>query len=325
MDRRRLIAALSATLVARSVSPSLAQGAWPRQVVRIIVPFPAGGSADLQARLIAEHLRGALGQSVIVENKTGSGGNIAAAEAARAEADGHTLLYGTSGTQAINQSIYRSLPYDPEKDFAPITLVTDAPNLLVVRSSLPASDLSEFLAYVRANPGRLNFGSSGVGSTTHVAGEMFKALTGTQMTHVPYRGQGPALADLVAGRLDAMFPLIPDVAGQLGTGNVRVLAIASGNRSRLIPDIPTFAEGGVPDLASSAWTGLLAPAGTPTAVLDRLNGEIVRLAGAGDFRSRLAELGIEVRTTSPAGFAEFIALERARWAKVIGDLGIKLD
>ena len=237
LDRRRLIFRFAAAAQAAAV-PGLAQPAsntlWPTRAIIIVVPFPAGGSADLSARLLAEHLKTAFGQPVVVENKPGAGGNLAAAEVARAPADGHTLFIGTNGTQTINQSLYRQLPYDPVADFAAIGMMWSAPHLAAVNPAVPAQSLDAFIAYARAHPGELSYGSSGIGSSTHLFGELFKARTGISMVHVPYRGQGAALEDLIGGRIAAMFPIVPDVIASLRGGQVRALALATNSVSEIL-------------------------------------------------------------------------------------------
>jgi tripartite-type tricarboxylate transporter receptor subunit TctC len=325
VDRRRLLLGSSAALVAQTlVTPALAQ-TWPSKTIVIIVPFPAGGSADLSARLLAEHLRAALGQAVIVENKPGAGGNLAAAEAARAQADGHTLFVGTNGTQTINENLYRQLPYDPAADFAAIGMMWSAPHLLAVHPSLPTQSLEAFVAYARAHPGELSYGSSGIGSSTHLFGELFKARTGIGMVHVPYRGQGPALEDLIGGRIQAMFPILPDVIASVRANQVRVLGLAADSASVILPDVPLMAQLGYPDLVASAWVALYAPVRTPTAVLERLRRELDALSTSGGFVLRMKEVGIEVRHVRPDEFAAFVQLERSRWATVIQTLNLKIE
>ena len=240
LARRRLILGGAAAVANAAAAPSRADpssNTWPSKTITILVPFPAG-SADLSARLLAEHLKTVLGQPVVVENKPGAGGNIAAAEAARAQGDGHTLFVGTNGTQTINQSLYRHLAYDPAADFTAIGMMWSAPHLIVVHPAIPARSLDTFITYVRAHPGELGFGSSGIGSSTHLFGEMFKARAGLDMIHVPYRGQGAALADLIGGRIAAMFPIVPDVIAPMRADQVRALALAANSASGILPDVP---------------------------------------------------------------------------------------
>jgi tripartite-type tricarboxylate transporter receptor subunit TctC len=317
---RRLFLTLAAT--ATLASPALAQS-WPSKTIRIVVPFPAGGSADLSARLLADHLKNALGQPVVVESKVGAGGNLAAAEAARAEPDGHTLFIGTNGTQTINQSLYRKIPYDPAADFAAVAMMWEAPHLLVVHPSVPAKSLPEFIAYARTN--KLSYGSSGVGSSTHLFGEMFKAATGADITHVPYKGQGPALTDLIGGQIQVMFPIAPDVVAHVRGDKVRALALASTRPSAVLPAVPLMPALGHPDLVASAWTGLYVPAKTPADVVARLRKETEALMASPAFVQRMSGVGIEIRPMSAAEFETFTKEERARWARTIEKLGVKID
>lgn len=323
LHRRRVLALLAAAASSRAL-PASAQN-WPARPIRIIVPFPPGGSADLSARLLADHLKTALGQAVVVESKVGAGGNIAAAEAAHAEPDGYTLFIGTNGTQTINQSLYRSLSYDPAKDFASIAMMWEAPHLLVVHPSVPADSLEAFIAYARAHPGALNYGSSGIGSSTHLFGEVFKARTGIEMTHVPYRGQGPALTDLVGGRLQAMFPIVPDVISYLRAGTLRALAVAAPKASSVLPDVPTTPKLGYPDLVASAWVGFYAPAKTSTAIVQRLRDEVAALLKSQGFVGRMKQVGIEIHAMSTVEFEKFMQEERARWGGVVQKLKLKID
>jgi tripartite-type tricarboxylate transporter receptor subunit TctC len=317
---RRLFLTLAAT--ATLASPALAQS-WPSKTIRIVVPFPAGGSADLSARLLADHLKNALGQPVVVESKVGAGGNLAAAEAARSEPDGHTLFIGTNGTQTINQSLYRKIPYDPAADFAAVAMMWEAPHLLVVHPSVPAKSLPEFIAYARTN--KLSYGSSGVGSSTHLFGEMFKAATGADITHVPYKGQGPALTDLIGGQIQVMFPIAPDVVAHVRGDKVRALALASTRPSAVLPAVPLMPALGHPDLVASAWTGLYVPAKTPADVVARLRKETEALMASPAFVQRMSGVGIEIRPMSAAAFETFTRDERARWARTIEKLGVKIN
>ncbi|MGB8629616.1 MAG: tripartite tricarboxylate transporter substrate-binding protein [Xanthobacteraceae bacterium] len=324
IDRRRLVLCISAFAGQGLAAAAFAQN-WPDRSIVILVPFPAGGSADLSARLLAENLKVALGQPAAVENKPGAGGNLAAAEAARAEPDGYTLFIGTNGTQTINQSLYRQLPYDPAADFAPIAMMWSAPHLLVVDPSVPARSLEEFIAYARAHPGLLSYGSSGIGSSTHLFGEMFKVRTGVDIVHVPYRGQGRALEDLIAGRIGVMFPIVPDVIEAIRADQVRALALASAEASGVLPDVPLMRRLGYPDLVASAWIALYAPARTPGAVIERLRAQTESLMTSADFIARMKQVGIEIHGMRREEFAAFTEAERRRWANVIASLGLRLQ
>jgi tripartite-type tricarboxylate transporter receptor subunit TctC len=322
INRRRLI--LTSAAAVACVDYARAQ-TWPSRTIRIVVPFPAGGSADLSARLLAEHLKSRLGESVVVESKIGAGGNIAAAEAARAEPDGHTLFIGTNGTQAINQSLYRHIPYDPESDFTAVAMLWQAPHLLAVTPSLQADSLAAFIAYARANPKTLNYGSSGIGSSTHLFGELFKSRTGIEIAHVPYRGQGPALNDLMGGQIQAMFPIVPDVLAHVRAGTVRALALAAGRPSTVLPELPLMPEVGYPDLVAAAWVALYGPARTPPDIIGRLRTEVMLLLNSATFVDRMKQIGVEISILGADEFEAFTRHERARWAKTIAELKLEID
>ena len=327
LARRHLIlgcaAATSAVAVPSWAEPS--SNIWPSKTIAILVPFPAGGSADLSARLLAGHLKAVLGQPVVVENKPGAGGNLAAAEAARAQGDGHTLFIGTNGTQTINQSLYRHLSYNPAADFAVIGMMWSAPHLVVVHPAIPARSLDGFIAYARARPGALSYGSSGIGSSTHLFGEMFKARTGIDMVHVPYRGQAQALEDLIGGRIAAMFPIVPDVIASTRANQVRALALASNSASEILPDVPRMPQLGYPDLIASAWVALYAPAPTPASIIERLRAQLDALLGSSAFFERMKQVGIEVERMRLEEFAAFSQQERLRWAKLIESLKLQIE
>jgi tripartite-type tricarboxylate transporter receptor subunit TctC len=332
LARRRVILGCAAVAGNAVVVPSLAQpssntwrSTWPSKTIVIIVPFPAGGSADLSARLLAEHLKSVLGQPIVVENKPGAGGNIAAAEAARAQADGHTLFIGTNGTQTINQSLYRHLSYDPAADFTAIGLMWSAPHLVVVHPAIPARSLDSFIAYARARPGELSYGSSGIGSSTHLFGEMFKARTGIDMVHVPYRGQAAALEDLIGGRIAAMFPIVPDVITSIHASQVRALALASNSASEILSDIPPMPQLGYPDLIASAWVALYAPAPTPASIIERLRAQLDALLASCAFAERMKQVGIEIERMGLDEFVAFAQQERLRWAKLIESLKLQIE
>ena len=328
LARRRLILGGAAAVANAAAAPSRADpssNTWPSKTIAILVPFPAGGSADLSARLLAEHLKTVLGQPVVVENKPGAGGNIAAAEAARAQGDGHTLFVGTNGTQTINQSLYRHLAYDPAADFTAIGMMWSAPHLIVVHPAIPARSLDTFITYVRAHPGELSFGSSGIGSSTHLFGEMFKARAGLDMIHVPYRGQGAALADLIGGRIAAMFPIVPDVIAPMRADQVRALAFAANSASGILPDVPLTPHLGYPDLIASAWVALYVPALTPAPIIKRLRAQLDALLVSYAFVERMKQVGIEVERRRLDEFVDFAQQERDRWAKVIASLKLQIE
>ena len=328
LARRRLILGGAAAVANAAAAPSRADpssNTWPSKTIAILVPFPAGGSADLSARLLAEHLKTVLGQPVVVENKPGAGGNIAAAEAARAQGDGHTLFVGTNGTQTINQSLYWHLAYDPAADFTAIGMMWSAPHLIVVHPAIPARSLDTFITYVRAHPGELSFGSSGIGSSTHLFGEMFKARAGLDMIHVPYRGQGAALEDLIGGRIAAMFPIVPDVIAPMRADQVRALALAANSASGILPDVPLTPHLGYPDLIASAWVALYVPALTPAPIVERLRAQLDALLVSYAFVERMKQVGIEVERRRLDEFVDFAQQERDRWAKVIASLKLQIE
>jgi tripartite-type tricarboxylate transporter receptor subunit TctC len=316
--------AFSLLLLAALTSVAAADD-WPARRLRIVVPFPAGGSGDVQVRVVADELAKALGQPVIVENKPGASGGIAAVDVAHAPPDGYTLMVGSVGTHAINVSLYSKLQYDPIKDFAPLTLMTVFPQLIVPGVDFKGDTLADLIASLKADPGKASFGSSGIGSPTHLAGELFKTETGTSIAHVPYRGQGPAANDLLGGRLQVMFPSVPDTLALITAGKLRALAIMSEARLKLLPNVPTTVELGWPRLLSSFWAGLYATAGTPQPVLDRLNRELVRIVKSPGFAERVEPLGFEARATTRAEFAQFNADEIDRWGRIVRGLGLKVD
>ena len=298
---------------------------YPSKPVRFVVPFAPGGTTDVLARLVGEKLSASLGQQFVVDNKPGAGGNVGTAQVAKAEPDGYTLLMGTVGTHAINASIYPSLPYDPVQDFAPVTLVATVPNVLVVNPEVPANSVAELIALAKEKPGELNFASSGNGSSIHLSGELFKAMTGVDIVHVPYKGSGPAVVDLLGVQVDMMFDNLPSSAPQIKAGKLRPLAVTTKERSPMLPDVPTMAEAGVPGFESYSWFGILAPAGTPEAIVNKLQGEIAKALADPAMRERFAEVGAVPVGDTPAEFADLIAAETAKWAKVVEEAGVKLE
>ena len=331
LARRRLILGCAAAAANTAAVPIWAEPAsntssnnWPSKTIAILVPFPAGGSADLSARLLAEHLKTVLGQPVVVENKPGAGGNLAAAEAARAQGDGHTLFIGTNGTQTINQSLYRHLSYNPSTDFTAIGMMS-APHLVVVHPAIPARSLDSFIAHARARPGELSYGSSGIGSSTHLFGEMLKARTGIDIVHVPYRGQAAALEDLIGGRIAAMFPIVPDVIAAVDADQVRTLALAANSASGILPDVPRTPQLGYSDLIASAWVALYASAPTPASIVERLRAQLDALLGSDAFIERMKQVGVEVERKRLDDFVTFAQQERRRWAKLIESLKLQIE
>jgi tripartite-type tricarboxylate transporter receptor subunit TctC len=319
-----LVVVLSAALAGGAESQG-GPDSWPTHPLELIVPFPAGGSADVQSRVIAQRLSAVLGQPVIVDNKAGAGGNIAAADAAHAQPDGYTLFMATTGTHATNINLYKNLGFDPVKDFAPLTLVTLNPQVIVPAPQYGSRGLADLVIRLKEN-GRATFGSSGIGSATHIAGELFNRLTGSAVVHVPYRGQGPALNDLLANRIDVMFPLIADVFAFLQSGQLKAAAVMSDRRAKSLPNVPTTTELGYPKLVlGPIWTALYTRAGTPQSIVDRLNRELVAIIAAPAFVTRFEAAGFAIRTSTPAELSDFAAAETARWGKIIKDLDIRLE
>ena len=300
-----------------------AQADYPNRPIRLVVTVPPGGAADFIARLVGGKLSESLGQPVLVENRGGAGGTIAADTVAKAAPDGYTLLQNSITTHGVGPHLYSKLPYDPVKDFAAVSGLAVLPLVMAVNADLPAKNVQEVIAL--SKQGNLNFASSGNGGAPHMAGELFKSVTGAALTHVPYKGSGPAVADLVGGRVQIMFDAAPSLIAHIRSGKLRVLAAASPRRNRLLPDVPTFAELGHPKVAVSLWYGLLAPAGTPKPVIEKLNREIVKALESPDVRERLQAQGAEPMPGKPEAFASFMQEEMAKWAPVVKQAGVKLD
>jgi tripartite-type tricarboxylate transporter receptor subunit TctC len=320
-------AAAVAVVVACSlaVAGPVAAQAFPSKPARLVVPFPPGGPLDATGRAIAQKLGEAWGQSVIVENKPGAGGNIGADYVAKSAPDGYTVVMGALSTHAVNPSLYPKMPFDAQKDFAPITLVAVTPNVLVVNPSLPVRSVKELIAYAKANPGKLSFGSGSIGSAGHLAGELFKADTGVDMVHVPYKGAAPAMQALLAGDTQVMFDNLASAMSQVKAGKLRALAVTTAERSKLVPDLPTMAEAGVPGFDISTWYGLLAPAGTPPEVIAKWNADVTKILSAPEMRERLVAQGADAAPDSPADFAKFIAAELVKYARSVKASGAKVD
>src|SRR5262245_42028780 len=307
-------------------SPAGAQPAYPSRPIQLVVTVPPGGAADFVARIIAAKLADTLGQPVIVANRGGAGGTTAAAAVAKSDPDGYTLLLNTIATHGIGPHLYANLPYDPVKDFAPVILVARLPLIMTVTAMLPAQSVAEVTALAKARPGQLAFASSGTGGAPHLAGELFKTLAGVDLLHVPYRGSGPAVVDLIAGRVAIMFDAAPSLWPFIMSGQLRPLATASRERHRLLPDLPTFADLGYDRMDISLWYGVAAPAGTPPAIVERLNTELVKILDMPDIRKNLADQGADIGNIegrTPASFDAFMRQEQARWGVVVRQAGIK--
>jgi len=309
------------------ISPPLhaQEAGYPKHPVTLVVPFPAGGPTDSMARLLAQKLGDKLGQQVIIDNRAGAGGGIAAELVARAPADGQMLFFGTTGTMAINPSLYKKLRYDPVKDFVPISLMATTMNVLVTSPQVPAKNLTELIALAKAKPGELTYGSAGNGSSNHVSGELFRSTAGIQINHIPYKGSAPALIDLLGGRLSMMFDTIAQQTQNLATGKVHAVAVTGAKRSPLLPNVPTAQEAGLKGYDVTIWYGVLAPKGTPVSVVDRLQREIAAVMATDEMKKRMEADGAEARSTTSTEFAALIKSDIAKWAPVIKNSGASLD
>lgn len=319
---RMLIAGCMAITPAAAVQ---AADAYPNKPIRIVVAYTPAGATDILARTVGQKLTEAWGQTVIVDNRPGANGNIGTEVAARATPDGYTLLMVTAGTHGINPSLYRKLSWDAVKDFAPVSLVAMVPNILVVNNSLPVKSVKELIAHAKANPGKLNYGSPGNGSTAHLSMELFKSMTGTDLTHIPYKGSAGVLSDLIAGQIVVTMDNMPPYLPQVKAGKIRALAVSPAKRSSAVAELPTVAEAGVPGYDSGAWFGLVAPANTPKSIVDKLAAETARILRLPDVSQRLSELGAEPVGGTPGQFAAHIKSEIAKWSKVIKDANVELQ
>ena len=317
-----LLRALFALLLL--AAPCFAQTAYPTRQVRIVVPFPAGGSADILCRLVGEKLSATWGQPVIIDNRAGAGGNVGAEIVYRAEPDGYTLLCSPPGPLSINHNLYKALPYDWTK-FVPIGVLALVPNVITARVDLPAGSLKEFIAYAKANPGKATYASQGNGSTSHLSAQMLATMAGIELVHVPYKGEGPALVDLSAGRVDIFIGNISAALRFEKNKQARFLGLASRTRSAVAPDVPTTAELGLPELVSSAWFALVAPPGTPDAIAQKISGDLVAALKQPEMRTRFLELGAEPQGGTPPETAAFIKDEEARWRAVIKSANVTLE
>ena len=319
---KRLIAT---ALLPLACAAAFAQGAWPTRPVTLVVPFPPGGGTDTGARIIAEQLARKWGQPVLVDNKGGAAGQIGADIVAKARPDGYTILMGNIGTQAINPSLYPKMPYDPDKAFAPITLVAELPLAMMVNPNVPAKSVKEFVALAKTQPGKLSYSSSGAGGGPHLAAEMFKDASGAFILHVPYRGGGPAIADLLAGHVQLSFMTVLEASGNIKAGKLRALAVTSDKRVSALPDVPTLAESGLPGFNSISWIGLLAPAGTPKDIVDKIAADTRELVARDDVKERLVGLGAVPAGTTPAQFSALIDNDRKRYAQIIRERKITVN
>ena len=314
-----LAAALPLPLSAR------AQGAYPTRPITLIVPFAAGGSTDVVGRLVAQKLSEVLGQQVVVENVVGAGGNVGAARVAKAEPDGYTILMGTVATHALNPLILKRKPYDPVTDFAPVALLVVVPNVLVVNPNLPAKNVQELIALLKADPKKYNYASSGIGTPLHLSGELFKSMAGVQMQHIPYRGSGPALNDVVAGQVPIQFDNLPSASEFIRAGTLRALAVTTKERAPSFPDVPTMAEAGLPNYETYTWNALFAPPGTPRPIVDALNAAARKALADEALVERLKTFSAKVQLSTPEGLGEHVKAEVAKWTPVVREAGIPAD
>ncbi|RZM00847.1 MAG: tripartite tricarboxylate transporter substrate binding protein [Variovorax sp.] len=325
MDRRTLLGTLAAGTALAAAPFARAQSAYPSQIVKWVVPYPAGGGTDVIARSLAEAMRATLGQQIVIDNRPGASTNIGADLVAKSRPDGYTVMSADNALLAFNEYLFNRLPFDPQKDFSYIGAIGKFPLALVVHPDFPARDFKEFLAYVKARPGQVNYASPGNGSPHHLSMEMFKNRTGTFITHIPYRGAAPAMADVMGGQVPCMFLDLASGLQIMKSGKVRVLAIGSGARSKLLPDVPTLAEVGVRDSEVFAFQGLLGPAGLPPAIVDKLNADLNRSFGTAAVQKRFEDIGMEAMPGTPEQFRALARAESRRWGPVIKATGIKLD
>ena len=318
---RQFLHALLLVLVA--AGSAAAAEPFPTKPIHLVSPFPPGGANDILARLVAQKLTTAWGQAVVVDNRPGAAGGLGTALVANAPPDGYTLVMGTLATHGINPSVYKSLPYDPVKGFAPVAMVAVIPIVIVVNPSLPALDAKQLIQLAKRKPGELNFASSGLGSVNHLAGELFKSMAGVDLVHIPYKGSAPALTDLLSGNVTVMFDLLPSSLPYIQAGKLRALAVTSARRSTLLPDVPTLAESGLTGYEVNSWFGVLAPAGTPVAIVNKLNAALGDILRAPDVREQMAKLGAEPLFTTPDEFSKVIGKDLETWAPIVGNLGLR--
>ena len=321
----RYICAACVCAIACLPAVAAGQDAYPNKPIRMIAPYPPGGASDIIARLLGQKLLADWGQQVVVDNRPGANGGIGCELAARSPADGYTLLVGNMTPIAANPSLYRKLPYDSIRDFAGVSLVAAGPNVLVVNPSLPFKSVKELVAFGKANPNKLNFGSGGAGSPAHLAGELFKILTGVSMTHVPYKGTVLSVSDLIAGQVQLVFSDAPPALPHVKSGKLRALAVTGAKRTPLMPDLPTVAEAGVPGFELDNWWGILVPAKTPKNLVNRINTELVKVMQLADVKERFGSLGVEAIHSTPAQFDAYIKAEYAKLAKIIQASGARAD
>ena len=320
----RLLRTVS-TVILSALAVSAVADDYPNKAIRLIMPYPIGGSIDIAGRMVAQRLADNLGQAVVVDNRTGAGGIVGTETGARAAPDGYTVLMGGTGTLALSPSLQKNLPYDPHKDFTPVTLLVTIPYVVVVQPSFKAANIKELIALAKAKPHEINYGSGGSGSAPHLAAELFKTMADVRITHVPYKGSTPAITDTMSGQVQLTFTGIPSVMTQMKAGRLRPIGVTSLKRTAALPEVPTIAESGVPGYEVNPWFGVLLPARTPQPLVSRLNAEILKVLQLPATRERFATEGFEAAGNTPAQFAAYIKAEQIKWGKVIKDAGIKAD
>jgi tripartite-type tricarboxylate transporter receptor subunit TctC len=320
-----MIARVLLVLAAVAAAPGASAQQYPVKPIRIVVPFPPGGFSDVFARIIGSKMNESWGQQVIVDNRPGAGGNIGADIVAKAAPDGYTLVMGTIGTHAINATLFSRLPYDPVRDFTPVAFVVEAEGLLTVHPSLPVRTARDVIALARSKPGELTYASAGAGTTSHLAGELFKTMAKVDLTHVPYKGNVPAITDLMSGQTSMLFATLPTVLPQVQARRLKGVAVLGTKRSSALPDMPTLAESGLRGFEVTNWTGVLAPTGTPAAIVSRLNTEIVRVMQLPEVQARLPKEGLRFVAMTPQQFAEFVKSEKEKWGPIVKATGAKAD
>ena len=321
---RNRIACAALALLAAVPATLFAQG-YPNRPIKYIVPFPPGGATDTLARAIGQKLSESLGQPVVIDNRPGAGGNIGVEAAVRSPADGYTIINVATATVAINPTLYRNLSFDASRDLAPVAFIAYVPNLLVVNPAIPANTLAELIAYLKANPGKVNFASPGSGNSSHLAGEMLKQRTGVEITHVPYKGDAPAFTDLIGGQVQMMFAIAVTAVPHVKAGRLKGIAVAGLQRTPSMPDLPTMAEAGLPGFDAGAWFGISAPAGTPKEIVAKLNAEINKALLSQEVKDRLTPLAAAPLTMTPDQFATLVKDEREKWGKLVRDSGARVD
>lgn len=325
MACRRNFLGLAAVALLAGALPAHAQSTYPTRPVSLIVPFPAGGSTDLVARVVAEKMSALLGQQIVVDNRGGAGGNVGSAAAAKSEPDGYTMLMGTVATHAINSALYKKMPYDPVKDFAPVSLLVVVPNVLVVNPDFPAKSVQELIALAKEKPGELSYASSGNGTPLHLSGELFKSMAGVDIVHVPYKGAGPALVDVMGGHVPIMFDNLPSSTEHIKAGKLRGLAVTTAERSPSMPELPTIAESGLPGYETYTWNALFVPAGTPPDVIAKLNEAAVAAVGDPEVKAKLETMGASVVGSTPEQLAKHVQAELDKWGPVVKASGAQID